>query len=176
VRELSLHLLDVVENSIRAGATVVAIGVEVDRAADTLRLTIEDDGPGFVVSPDVAADPFFTTKSGKKTGLGLSLFRAAAERAAGTMGLGRSKLGGAKVAASMKLSHVDRSPLGDLATTIASIVAANDRLDVRLTLIGETAKEEIATAQAYPADRVTQARRMGADVEAAARRIWPGPV
>jgi hypothetical protein len=154
----------------------VAIGVEVDQAADTLRLTIEDNGPGFGVSPEVAANPFFTTKSGKKTGLGLSLFRAAAERAAGTMELGRSPLGGAKVAASMKLSHVDRSPLGDLATTIASIVAANEKLDVRLTLVGEAAKEEIATGQPDAADRMTQARRMSERIVAATRRIWPGPM
>ena len=176
MRELSLHLLDVVDNSIRAGATVVAIGVEVDPAADTLRMTIEDNGPGFSVSPEVAADPFFTTKSGKKTGLGLSLFRAAAERAAGTMELGRSDLGGAKVAASMKLSHVDRSPLGDLAMTIAAIVAANERLDLRLTLAGESAKEEFATSEHDPAGRLTQARSMSEGIQAAARRIWPGPM
>jgi hypothetical protein len=132
VRDLSLHILDLAENSIRAGASVVAVTVEGSVARDSLRIAVEDDGPGFAVPPEVAADPFYTTKGGKRTGLGLSLMQGAAVRAGGTLVLGRSaSLGGALVEATMRLGHVDRSPLGDLGATISSMVATHPEMDVR---------------------------------------------
>ena len=73
MHDLSLYLLDVLENSARAGAGTVAVTIAADRSADTLTIVVEDDGPGLPVTPDEALDPFFTTKKEKKTGLGLSL-------------------------------------------------------------------------------------------------------
>lgn len=131
MRDLSLHILDLIENSIRAGASVVAVAVEEIQKDDVLRITIEDNGPGLEVPAEVALDPFYTTKKGKKTGLGLSLLRGAAERAGGRLTLGRSPLGGLAVEATMQLSHVDRSPMGDLAATISSVVCTNPDLDLR---------------------------------------------
>lgn len=78
MHDLSLYLLDILENSVRAGATVIATSIVVERADDALTITVEDDGPGLPVEPEQALDPFFTTKGHKKTGLGLSLFRQAA--------------------------------------------------------------------------------------------------
>lgn len=147
LRDLSLHILDLVENSIRAGADSVEVTLQAEHENDTLRVCIEDNGPGFPAAAELAWDPFFTTK-GKKTGLGLSLFRAAAEQAGGRLQLGASRLGGAMVSASMGLSHVDRPPIGDLAASIAMLAVAESDLKLRLTLIGrETcsmAPEEIA--------------------------------
>jgi anti-sigma regulatory factor (Ser/Thr protein kinase) len=117
VRDLSLHILDVMENSIRAGATAISLTVAEDPEQDRLTIIVEDNGPGLSVPPDVATDPFYTTKNGKRTGLGLSLLRATAEQAGGKLTLRRSELGGLAVEAAMQLSHVDRSPLGDLAAT-----------------------------------------------------------
>lgn len=132
MRDLSLHILDLAENSVRAGASVVAVTVEGSVAEDRLRIAVEDDGPGFAVVSDVALDPFYTTKGGKRIGLGLSLMQGAAERAGGTLVLGRSaSLGGALVEATMRLGHVDRSPLGDLGATISSMVATHPEMDVR---------------------------------------------
>ncbi len=119
MRDLSLHVLDLMENSTRAGASVISVMVRQDAARNRLRIVVADNGTGLAVPARVATDPFFTTKRGKRTGLGLSLFAAAAERAAGKLALRKSRLGGLSVEATMQLDHVDRAPLGDLATTLA---------------------------------------------------------
>ena len=132
MRDLSLHILDLVDNSIRAGASEVAIAIDTDSHANALTITIDDNGHGLKVSPQQALDPFYTTKSGKKTGLGLSLFKATAERAGGQLELSASPLGGLRVCATMQVHHLDRAPMGDLAQTVCSIVCANGQLRLRM--------------------------------------------
>lgn len=130
MRELSLHILDVIENSIRAGASIISVGIVENPAADLLEITVEDNGSGLNVPVAEALDPFHTTKDGKRTGLGLSLFRAAAEQAGGALEIEKSELGGVAVRATMGLSHIDRRPLGDLAATLSSVVCTNPDLDL----------------------------------------------
>jgi hypothetical protein len=135
MHDLSLYLLDIIENSVRAGATRISVDVSADRAADSLAITVEDDGPGLPVTPRQALDPFYTTKKGKKTGLGLSLFRQAAEAAGGGLSVGRSAdLGGVAVRAWMGLSNVDRPPIGDVAASILTMVATNPGVDFAVDL------------------------------------------
>jgi hypothetical protein len=144
MHDLSLYLLDVLENSVRAGATVIATAIDADRARDQLTLTIEDDGPGLPVEPEQALDPFFTTKANKKTGLGLSLFRQAAEAAGGGLSVGRSHhLGGAAVRAWMRLGDVDRPPLGDVAASIATMVVTNPEIEFRVDLTDDGARTSL---------------------------------
>jgi hypothetical protein len=135
MRDLSLHLLDLMENSIRVEATIIAVTIVLDPERDLLRIAVEDNGPGLSVPPETALDPFYTTKSGKRTGLGLSLMRGAAERAGGRMTLSRSPLGGLAASATMQLSHVDRSPLGDVAATLSSIACTNPEVDLWCRLV-----------------------------------------
>jgi len=130
MRELALHILDLIENSIRAGVSMICVTIEENRKEDSLKIAVEDNGTGLPVSPDVATDPFFTTKAGKRVGLGLSLFRAAAEQAGGGLTVGKSEYGGVSVVAKMGLSHIDRNPLGDLAATLSSVVCTNPHLDL----------------------------------------------
>ena len=130
MRDLSLHILDLIENALRAGATLVMVTVAEQPATDRLRIAVEDNGRGLTVPEDEAMDPFYTTKAGKKTGLGLSLFRTTAEQAGGGVTLRQSVLGGLAVDASMQLGHIDRAPLGDIAATISSVVCTNPGLDV----------------------------------------------
>jgi hypothetical protein len=138
LREIALHILDLIENSIRAGAAVVSVEVEEEPERDLLSVSVEDDGPGLQVAAETAADPFYTTKQGKKTGLGLSMLKFRAELAGGNFSIGRSGLGGCAVRASMPLSSVDRSPLGDLAATLASVVCTNPDVELRARLrVGE---------------------------------------
>ena len=138
LREISLHILDLIENAVRAGAAVIAIAVEEEPEKDLLCIGVEDNGPGLPVSADIASDPFFTTKEGKKTGLGLSLMKFRTEQAGGTFRLERSCLGGVAVRAVMPLSHVDRSPLGDLAATLASVACTSPEVELRCRLrVGE---------------------------------------
>jgi signal transduction histidine kinase len=144
MHDLSLYLLDILENSVRAGATVVATTIVADRAADELSIAVEDDGPGLPVEPEQALDPFFTTKSNKKTGLGLSLFRQAAEAAGGGLSVGRSQdLGGVSVRAWMRLGDVDRPPLGDVAASIATMFATNPEIEFRVHLEDDGARTSL---------------------------------
>ena len=140
MREISLHVLDLIENAVRAGAGVVSVTLEEDPSRDLLIVAVEDDGPGLPVSAETAVDPFFTTKEGKKTGLGLSLLKFRAEQAGGGFRIARADLGGLAVRATMPLSSVDRSPLGDLAATLASIACTTPEIDLRVRLAagGET--------------------------------------
>jgi len=134
LRELSLHILDLIENAVRARATLVAVTVEEQPQWDTLSIAVEDNGTGLSVPAEKATDPFFTTKQGKRTGLGLALFRSQVEQAGGELALERSALGGVAVRAVLGLSHVDRSPLGDLAATLSGWAATNPELELRLCL------------------------------------------
>jgi len=131
VRSLSLHILDLIENSVRAGSSVVSVTVAGSPDEDKLEITVEDNGCGTSASTEEITNPFYTTKNGKRTGLGLSLFRAATERAGGQLTVSKSELGGVAVKATMCLSHIDRSPLGDLATTLSSVVCTNPELNLR---------------------------------------------
>jgi hypothetical protein len=138
MRDLSLHILDLIENSIRAGASRIDVTVAQDFAHDILEIVVEDNGPGLPVPAGAATDPFYTTKRGKRTGLGLSLLGAAAEQAGGKLVILRSALGGVAVRATMWLTHIDRSPLGDLAATLSSAACTNPQLDLCCTVrVGE---------------------------------------
>ena len=136
MREIALHILDLIENSIRAKATIIGVALNVDPERDSLAIVIEDTGTGLQVTPAEALDPFYTTKSAKRTGLGLSLFQAAAEAAGGRLTIGKSELGpvGVKVTVEMQLAHIDRTPLGDLSGTLAGVVCLNPQIDYRFGL------------------------------------------
>jgi hypothetical protein len=148
MRELSLHILDLAENSIRAGASIVFIGITTDSEKDLLQVSVEDNGPGFCVPVETAFDPFYTTKTGKKMGLGLSLFRGAAQRAGGDAGGGKSqRFEGATVGATMQLRHIDRSPLGDLAGTVAGMVCTNPQIDFQISFCFDGRKHFLSSIQ-----------------------------
>jgi len=141
------------ENSIRAGASIVSVTVDEKPDQDELDIAVEDNGVGLNVSPEQAMDPYYTTKRGKRTGLGLSLFRAAAEQAHGEFSIERSVLGGVAVRAKMQLSHIDRQPLGDLAATFSSMVCTNPYVDFRF---------ETGSSQGHRRLRVSEvARELG---------------
>jgi anti-sigma regulatory factor (Ser/Thr protein kinase) len=123
MRELSLHILDALENSLEAGATVVDLTIEEDLATDLLTITIQDDGRG--MSEDQLArifDPFFTTRETRHVGLGVPLFRAATERCNGDLTI-ESQLGkGTTLRATFQHSHIDRAPLGDITGTLMAVI------------------------------------------------------
>jgi hypothetical protein len=175
LRDLSLHILDIVENSIRAGATQVKVGIVQDPERDSMEIVVEDDGPGLCVSAERALDPFFTTKSGKRIGLGLSLLKATAESAGGALELGTAGPGGLAVHARLGLSHVDRLPLGDIAATLAAVVGTNPELDLCCTLgVGALRVEVRSTdvARALPGrGALAAARSFGERVNAGMKEL-----
>ena len=118
MKELSLHLLDIAQNSLAAGARHVALGVE--EADGEITLTVADDGRG--MSPELLArvtDPFTTTRTTRKVGLGLPLLRLAAEQTGGTLAVESREGVGTTVTAVFHAGHIDCPPLGDLAATVA---------------------------------------------------------
>ena len=134
MNEIALHILDIVQNSIAAGATLVTILVEEDAQSDTLVIVVEDNGRGIdpAMLPTVT-NPFTTSRTTRKVGLGLPLFKAGAEACGGSF-LVESRVGvGTKVTARYQLSHIDRPPLGDMVQTMLSLVSVNPQTDFAYT-------------------------------------------
>lgn len=128
--EISLNILDVAQNSIRAEAQVISITVDVNQDRDDLVITIEDDGCGMTAEQiEKVIDPFFTTRTTRKIGLGVPFFRMAALATGGDFSI-KSEVGvGTVVTALFKLSHIDRMPLGDINSTIHTLIIYNTTFD-----------------------------------------------
>jgi signal transduction histidine kinase len=119
MEDISLHVLDIVDNSIRAGAKNIAIHVTEDQEADILRLEISDDGEGMDENTmENVSDPFFTSKKNKRIGLGVPLLAQSARDAEGELVVESKPGGGTMLIATFKWSHPDRKPMGNLAETI----------------------------------------------------------
>ena len=132
MEELSLHILDVVENGIAAGARCVDIRVRESQQEDLLSIEITDDGSGMSEATRRAArDPFFTTKTSRRVGLGLPLFEQAAKLAGGELKIASRPGAGTQVTGVFRFSHPDRQPLGDVAGTLLSLVVGNPEIDFR---------------------------------------------
>ena len=130
MEDLSLHILDVVENSLRSEARRVQILVIEDVKQDLLTLEIKDDGKG--MDPEKcarAADPFFTTKPGRRFGLGLALLAQAAREAEGDFHVSSLPGAGTTVRVTFRWGHPDRKPLGDIGATLQTLVVANPEVD-----------------------------------------------
>lgn len=141
MRELALHLLDIAENSVSANADTIQIEIEEAHTADRLRIRVIDNGAG--MTPELAArvtDPFVTSRTTRKVGLGIPLLKAAAEACCGGLTL-QSALGkGTCVTIEFQLSHIDRMPLGDLTTTMLALIVGSPDVHwiLRYTVDGQT--------------------------------------
>lgn len=135
MRELSLHVLDIAENSVRAGATALDIGVDVDRGGDLLSISVSDNGSG-ISSEKLSrlTDPFMTSRTERKVGLGLPLLAAACERTGGRLEVDSGSGRGTRVRAIFGLSSIDRAPMGDLADSVAYLAASNAQIRLRLVV------------------------------------------
>ena len=132
--EISLNLLDVAENSIRAQASLVEIEVDVQPAQDILAVTIRDNGRGMTAEEAAhAEDPFFTTRTTRKVGLGIPFFRQAAVSTGGSFQIDSEKGKGTTVRAVFVLSHIDRMPLGDISSVIHTLIVFNEHVSFRYT-------------------------------------------
>lgn len=122
MKELSLHLLDIAQNSVSAGARHIDLSLEEDTQRDC-RMVIADDGKG--MTPEFLAqvtDPFTTTRTTRPVGLGLPLLRLAAEQTGGRLEI-KSQVGvGTTVTALFRTGHIDCPPPGDLPSTVALLI------------------------------------------------------
>lgn len=130
MEDLSLHILDIVENSIAAMAKRIEIRIDEDRAKDLVTIEIKDDGKGMdEQTVKKALDPFFTTRTTRRVGLGLSLLAQAAEDSEGTFDISSGPGKGTTVKATLRLSHPDCKPMGDISQTIQVLVTSHPEID-----------------------------------------------
>ena len=123
MQDLSLHILDIVENSIDAGATEIEIMIDEDTKKNLLQIKIKDNGRGMDQKTlKKILDPFYTTKTVRRVGLGLSLFAQSVNEVDGKIVI-KSKPGkGTEVIAQMSYDHIDRKPLGNMCDTIMALI------------------------------------------------------
>lgn len=134
MKDLSLHVLDIMQNSLSAGANNIDVEIVEDHICDKYLITIRDNGKG--MSPDMVkkvTDPFFTTRTTRKVGLGIPLLKEHAERTKGTFSINSIDGKGTEIAADFTLSHIDRQPLGDIAGTIVLTAVSNPQVRIRYT-------------------------------------------
>ncbi|MHB1458636.1 MAG: ATP-binding protein [Armatimonadota bacterium] len=126
MRELSLHILDIMQNSIAAGATRVEINVDGDTTANRLSITITDNGKGMDAELlRKVRDPFTTTRTTRRVGLGIPMLLAASEACGGHLELESTPGHGTRISAVFTLNHIDRAPMGDITSTTLSAIIAN---------------------------------------------------
>ncbi len=134
MKEISLHLLDIVQNSVSAGATLIDVTVEVDHAGDMMRCEVKDNGRGMDEELLLrVTDPFTTSRTTRKVGLGIPFFKEGAEWCGGEFGIESKPGEGTRIYASYRISHIDRPPLGDMAETMYGLVCCNENIDFTYT-------------------------------------------
>ncbi len=132
MRELSLHILDLARNSLEAGATQLTISLTEQPEKDLLLVAVKDNGRGMDEETlHRATDPFYTSRTTRRQGLGLPLFRAMCERCEGSMEITSTPAQGTTVRATVRLSHLDRPPLGDMGGVLQTLACEADRVHLR---------------------------------------------
>ncbi len=125
MQDLSLHILDIVENSIDAGAKKIEIIIKENIKQNMLVLKIKDNGKGMDKNTVAKVlDPFYTTKKTRRVGLGLSMLAQAAKEAEGDFNIKSKKGKGTTVTAKFVYDHIDRKPIGNMAETIIVLIAS----------------------------------------------------
>ena len=134
MRELSLNVMDVAQNSVRAEASLVEIEVEESDKNDSLSITIRDNGCGMTQEQvQQVIDPFFTTRTTRKVGLGVPLFKMSAEQTGGSFDITSEVGRGTQTRARYVKSHVDMTPLGDINSTVSILIRCNPEIDFVFT-------------------------------------------
>jgi signal transduction histidine kinase len=148
MKDLSLHILDIVENSINAGAGRITVKIAESKKNNLLTLEVNDNGRG--MDEEMlrnAEDPFYTTRTTRKVGLGLPFLGQAARDSGGEMKIETEKGRGSRVTASFQQDHIDRKPLGDITATITVLVAGNPHIDFIFELSRDDEELIIDTAE-----------------------------
>ena len=140
--------MDIIENGVTAGASLIRLRIEEDRVQNRLRITIADNGCG--MNGEMlkrALDPFFTTRTTRRVGLGLSLLREASKRCEGEFQIQSKEEEGTEVNVSFRLDHIDLAPMGDMAGSLASLIMGNSDVDFVYTHYVDAEVFELDTRQ-----------------------------
>ncbi|MEG2583868.1 MAG: ATP-binding protein [Oscillospiraceae bacterium] len=134
MKELSLHILDIIQNSIAADATLITLKIVENVVADLLVFTISDNGKG--MSPEFlekVIDPFTTKRTTRRIGLGIPLLKHAAESTGGSLDITSTVGSGTLVTARFGYSNIDRQPLGNMAETMLQLLTSYEEIDFLYT-------------------------------------------
>lgn len=135
MKDLSLHILDLVQNSVSAGATRIKVVLKADTAEKILQVLIDDNGAGMDRELlERVTDPFATTRTTRRVGLGLPLMQASAERAGGRLEIVSEKGRGTQVRAYFGIDNIDRPPLGDVAGTVFQLMVSEPSRQISLEM------------------------------------------
>lgn len=130
MEDLSLHILDIVENSIAAQAKRIEIIVQEEVERGLLSIEIKDDGVGMAQEAvEKTLDPFFTSRTTRRVGLGIPLFAQATQESQGTFQIESQPGKGTRVLATFQYSHIDRKPWGKMSETLITLITGNPHLD-----------------------------------------------
>lgn len=133
--ELSLNILDVAQNSVTAGASLIQISILGDTASDRMTIRIEDNGCGMTEEQvRNVTDPFFTSRKTRKVGLGIPFFKMAAELTGGSFHIASQVGTGTVTTAVFSFSSINRMPLGSIASTMSALIGPNPDIDFLLTM------------------------------------------
>lgn len=131
MEDLSLHILDIAQNSLEAGASSIEIEISENLREDLLTITVRDNGRGMdAATLEKATSPFFTTRTTRRVGMGLPLLAAATNAAAGTLAIDAKPGMGTTIRATFQHRHLDRAPLGDIETTLMVLLAGQPDKDI----------------------------------------------
>jgi hypothetical protein len=130
MKSLAYHMLDIVQNALRAGATLVETDVVEDEQKELFRLQVADNGRGMDrATLQRAMDPYYTSRKSRHVGLGLSLLKQNSERTGGTFCIDSTPGEGTTVRADFVRSHIDLPAIGDLPGTLHQLIVANPGRD-----------------------------------------------
>lgn len=148
MRELSQHILDLLQNGIEAGAKHLVLDIDDDERANLLTIRVRDDGRGMDAETlQKVTDPFFTTRTTRHVGLGVPLLKAAAERCNGTFRIESERGRGTEVCATFQRDHLDRAPLGNMVITLMGVLLSEQACDLVYRHRAHGALFELDTAE-----------------------------
>ncbi len=148
MRELSLNILDIAQNSIAAGASLISIDVAENTEKQELIISVSDNGCG--MTPEQVSsvlDPFFTTRTTRKVGMGIPLFKLAAEQTGGRLTIESEKGKGTTTSALFRTDSIDFTPLGDVTSTVVILISMNTDRDFVYTRSRDSESFSLATAE-----------------------------
>lgn len=148
MKEISLHIMDIVQNSITADATLIEVSMDISIGKDALTVLIRDNGKGMNREMlDGVTSPFVTTRTTRRVGLGIPLFKAGAEATGGRFYIDSEPGKGTVLQADYVFSHLDRPPIGDFAGTMHTLIVCNPTLDFVVTFSYGGERETLDTRE-----------------------------
>lgn len=129
MKDFAMHIMDIAQNSVSAGASLIELLIEESAATDCLTMVIRDNGKGIPADMlSKVTDPFVTSRTTRKVGLGLPLLKQHADSTGGSLSIESAEGAGTTITATFGLTHLDRQPFGDIAGTVVLLAAANPEI------------------------------------------------